>query len=107
MTYTKKVIDHFENPRNVGTLDKTDPNVGTGLVGAPACGDVMRLQIKVNDKGVYAAYIRARQWGKARSHYKGKSRPSMRRRVYTRVARRAKRILKRRGVKRGGTRRRR
>jgi nitrogen fixation NifU-like protein len=52
MAYTKKLIDHFENPRNVGTLDKTDPNVGTGLVGAPACGDVMRLQIKVNDKGV-------------------------------------------------------
>ena len=52
VAYTKKVIDHFENPRNVGTLDKTDPNVGTGLVGAPACGDVMRLQIKVNDKGV-------------------------------------------------------
>ena len=62
---------------------------------------------KVNNKGVYAAYIRARQWGKKRSHYKGKSRPSMRRGVYTRVARRAKRILKRRGVKRGGTRRRR
>ena len=52
MAYKKKVIDHFENPRNVGTLDKTDPSVGTGLVGAPACGDVMRLQIKVNDKGV-------------------------------------------------------
>jgi len=52
MAYKKKVIDHFENPRNVGTLDKTDPTVGTGLVGAPACGDVMRLQIKVNDKGV-------------------------------------------------------
>ena len=52
MAYTKKLIDHFENPRNVGTLDKTDPSVGTGLVGAPACGDVMRLQIKVNDKGV-------------------------------------------------------
>ena len=51
MAYTKKLIDHFENPRNVGTLDKTDPSVGTGLVGAPACGDVMRLQIKVNDKG--------------------------------------------------------
>jgi nitrogen fixation protein NifU and related proteins len=50
--YQKKVIDHFENPRNVGTLDKTDQNVGTGLVGAPACGDVMRLQIKVNDEGV-------------------------------------------------------
>jgi nitrogen fixation protein NifU and related proteins len=52
MTYKKEVIDHFENPRNVGTLDKDDPNVGTGLVGAPACGDVMRLQIKVNDEGV-------------------------------------------------------
>jgi len=52
MAYQKKLIDHFENPRNVGTLDKTDPSVGTGLVGAPACGDVMRLQIKVNDKGV-------------------------------------------------------
>ena len=52
MAYDKSVIDHFENPRNVGTLDKSDPSVGTGLVGAPACGDVMRLQIKVNDKGV-------------------------------------------------------
>ena len=52
MAYTTKVIDHFENPRNVGTLDKNDPAVGTGLVGAPACGDVMRLQIKVNDKGI-------------------------------------------------------
>ena len=48
MAYEEKLIDHFENPRNVGTLDKTDPHVGTGLVGAPACGDVMRLQIKVN-----------------------------------------------------------
>ena len=52
MAYSDKVIDHYENPRNVGTLDKDDPNVGTGLVGAPACGDVMRLQIKVNDDGV-------------------------------------------------------
>ena len=52
MAYDKSVIDHFENPRNVGTLDKSDPSVGTGLVGVPACGDVMRLQIKVNDKGV-------------------------------------------------------
>ena len=52
MAYEKQLIDHFENPRNVGTLDKDDPEVGTGLVGAPACGDVMRLQIKVNDKGV-------------------------------------------------------
>ncbi len=52
MAYSEKVIDHAENPRNVGTLDKDDPNVGTGLVGAPACGDVMRLQIKVNDDGI-------------------------------------------------------
>jgi nitrogen fixation NifU-like protein len=52
MAYSEKVIDHYENPRNVGTLDKNDENVGTGLVGAPACGDVMRLQIKVNDDGV-------------------------------------------------------
>ena len=52
MAYSEKVIDHAENPRNVGTLDKSDPQVGTGLVGAPACGDVMRLQIKVNDAGV-------------------------------------------------------
>src|SRR5438034_9019025 len=52
MAYSDKVIDHYNNPRNVGTLDKNDPNVGTGLVGAPACGDVMRLQIKVNDSGV-------------------------------------------------------
>ena len=52
MAYTKEVIEHFENPQNVGTLDKDDPEVGTGLVGAPACGDVMRLQIKVNDEGI-------------------------------------------------------
>jgi nitrogen fixation NifU-like protein len=52
MAYSNKVIDHYENPRNVGTLDKEDPNVGTGLVGAPACGDVMRLQIKVSDDGI-------------------------------------------------------
>lgn len=52
MAYSNKVIDHYENPRNVGALDKEDPSVGTGLVGAPACGDVMRLQIKVNDEGV-------------------------------------------------------
>jgi len=51
MAYGTKVLDHYENPRNVGTLDKNDPNVGTGLVGAPACGDVMRLQIKVADDG--------------------------------------------------------
>lgn len=52
MAYNEKVIDHYENPRNVGTLDKEDDSVGTGLVGAPACGDVMRLQIKVGDDGV-------------------------------------------------------
>ncbi len=52
MAYSDKVIEHYENPRNVGTLDKDDDSVGTGLVGAPACGDVMRLQIKVSDAGV-------------------------------------------------------
>ena len=52
MAYSEKVIEHYENPRNVGTLDQEDPSVGTGLVGAPACGDVMRLQIRVNDAGV-------------------------------------------------------
>ena len=52
MAYGEKVLDHYENPRNVGVLDKDDKNVGTGMVGAPACGDVMRLQIKVNDDGV-------------------------------------------------------
>ena len=52
MAYSDKVIDHYENPRNVGTFDKTDESVGTGMVGAPACGDVMRLQIKVNDEGI-------------------------------------------------------
>jgi nitrogen fixation NifU-like protein len=52
MAYSDKVIEHYENPRNVGTLDKEDPEVGTGLVGAPACGDVMRLQIRVGDDGV-------------------------------------------------------
>jgi nitrogen fixation protein NifU and related proteins len=52
MAYSQKVLDHYENPRNVGSLDKDDPHVGTGMVGAPACGDVMKLQIKVNDDGV-------------------------------------------------------
>ena len=52
MAYSDKVLDHYENPRNVGVLDKSDPNVGTGMVGAPACGDVMKLQIKVNEQGV-------------------------------------------------------
>jgi nitrogen fixation NifU-like protein len=52
MAYSEKVIDHYENPRNVGQLDENSKNVGTGMVGAPACGDVMRLQIQVNDEGV-------------------------------------------------------
>ena len=52
MAYSDKVLDHYENPRNVGSLDKNDPHVGTGMVGAPACGDVMKLQIKVSGDGV-------------------------------------------------------
>ncbi len=52
MAYSDKVLDHYENPRNVGTMEADDPSVGTGMVGAPACGDVMRLQIKVSDDGV-------------------------------------------------------
>jgi len=52
MTYSDKLIEHYENPKNVGSLDKSDENVGTGLVGAPACGDVMKLQLRVNDDGV-------------------------------------------------------
>ena len=51
MAYSKKVIDHFDNPRNIGSLDKKDPSVGTGIVGAPECGDVMKLQIKVDEGG--------------------------------------------------------
>ena len=52
MAYSEKVIEHYENPRNVGSFDKDDPSVGTGLVGAPACGDVMKLQLKINDDGI-------------------------------------------------------
>src|SRR5210317_1264464 len=52
MAYSDKVIDHYENPRNVGSMDKDESSVGTGMVGAPACGDVMRLQIRVNDQGI-------------------------------------------------------
>jgi nitrogen fixation NifU-like protein len=52
MAYSEKVIDHLENPRNVGSLDRNDPDVGTGMVGAPACGDVMKLQLKINDSGI-------------------------------------------------------
>jgi len=52
MPYSEKVIEHYENPRNVGSFDKDDPSVGTGLVGAPACGDVMKLQLKISDDGI-------------------------------------------------------
>ena len=52
MAYSEKVLDHMENPRNVGSMDKLDPAVGTGMVGAPACGDVMKLQLKINDDGI-------------------------------------------------------
>lgn len=52
MAYSEKVIDHYENPRNVGSFDNNDPSVGSGMVGAPACGDVMKLQIKVSDQGI-------------------------------------------------------
>jgi nitrogen fixation NifU-like protein len=52
MSYSDKVLDHYENPRNVGSFEKDDPTVGTGMVGAPACGDVMKLQIKVNNEGI-------------------------------------------------------
>jgi nitrogen fixation NifU-like protein len=52
MAYSEKVIEHYENPRNVGSFDKDDPQVGTGLVGAPACGDVMKLQLKIGEDGI-------------------------------------------------------
>lgn len=52
MAYSEKVIDHYENPRNVGAFDKNDPSIATGMVGAPACGDVMKLQLKINDQGI-------------------------------------------------------
>ncbi|MDT7526139.1 MULTISPECIES: Fe-S cluster assembly scaffold IscU [Idiomarinaceae] len=52
MAYSEKVIDHYENPRNVGAFDKNDPSIATGMVGAPACGDVMKLQLKINDNGI-------------------------------------------------------
>jgi nitrogen fixation NifU-like protein len=52
MPYSDKVIDHYEHPRNVGSFDKNDPNVGTGIVGAPECGDVMKLQLKINEQGI-------------------------------------------------------
>ena len=66
MAYSDKVIDHYENPRNVGQLDETMKNVGTGMVGAPACGDVMRLQIQVDDDGIIEdAKFKTYGWGSA------------------------------------------
>lgn len=65
MAYSDKVLDHYENPRNVGTLDKNDPNVGTGMVGAPACGDVMKLQIEVKDGVIIDAKFKTYGCGSA------------------------------------------
>ena len=65
MAYSDKVIDHYQNPKNVGTLDKSKPNVGTGLVGAPECGDVMRLQIEVNDNVITDAKFKTFGCGSA------------------------------------------
>jgi nitrogen fixation NifU-like protein len=65
MSYSNKIIDHYENPRNVGSLDKNDKNVGTGLVGAPACGDVMKLQIKVEDNVITEAKFKTFGCGSA------------------------------------------
>ena len=62
MAYSEQVLDHYENPRNVGKMDETDAHVGTGMVGAPACGDVMRLQIKVNNEGRFVSkHIKKRE----------------------------------------------
>ena len=65
MAYSAQVLDHYENPRNVGSLDKTDPNVGTGMVGAPACGDVMKLQIKVEKDVIIDAKFKTYGCGSA------------------------------------------
>jgi nitrogen fixation NifU-like protein len=65
MAYSSKVLDHYENPRNVGTFDKSDPTVGTGLVGAPACGDVMKLQIKVDNETIVDAKFKTFGCGSA------------------------------------------
>tara|TARA_B110000967_G_scaffold128750_1_gene131556 strand:- start:17 stop:388 length:372 start_codon:yes stop_codon:yes gene_type:complete len=65
MAYSEKVLDHYENPRNVGTFDKDDPTIGTGMVGAPACGDVMRLQIKVEDNVITDAKFKTYGCGSA------------------------------------------
>ena len=65
MAYSKQVLDHYENPRNVGSLDKADPNVGTGMVGAPACGDVMKLQIKISNDVIVDAKFKTYGCGSA------------------------------------------
>lgn len=65
MAYSDKVLDHYENPRNVGTMDKDSPNVGTGMVGAPACGDVMKLQIEVKDNTITDAKFKTYGCGSA------------------------------------------
>ena len=65
MAYSQKVLDHYENPRNVGSFDKSDPNVGTGMVGAPACGDVMKLQIKVDNDVIIDAKFKTYGCGSA------------------------------------------
>jgi len=67
MAYSEKVIEHYENPRNVGSFDKDDPSVGTGLVGAPACGDVMKLQLKISEAGIIEFRL-VRRPGLKRSH---------------------------------------
>ena len=65
MAYSNKVLDHFENPKNIGSLDKNDVHVGTGLVGAPECGDVMKLQIEVRDDKIVDAKFKTFGWGSA------------------------------------------
>ena len=65
MAYSEKILDHYENPRNVGTMDITDPSVGTGMVGAPACGDVMKLQIKIEDNVITDAKFKTYGCGSA------------------------------------------
>ena len=65
MAYSEKILDHYENPRNVGTMDITDPSVGTGMVGAPACGDVMKLQIKIEDDVITDAKFKTYGCGSA------------------------------------------
>jgi NifU-like protein involved in Fe-S cluster formation len=66
MAYSEKVLDHYNNPRNVGSLDKNDPNVGTGMVGAPECGDVMKLQLKVNETTIASSSL-ATEWVKGKT----------------------------------------